>query len=59
LAPEVIESHTYVESADIWSVGMIAYHLSEGNIPNDKLHPIKIMYNIINNPSPKISSRRT
>lgn len=38
---------------------MIAYHLSEGSIPNDKLHPIKIMYNIINNPSPKISSRRT
>lgn len=59
VAPETILTHTIEESSDIWSLGIIAYELSEGQPPYSNLHPIKVMYNIVNSPPPEINSKRS
>ncbi|CAD8101977.1 unnamed protein product [Paramecium primaurelia] len=59
IAPETLEQQIIEEISDIWCLGIIAYELSEGDPPYFDQHPIRVMYNIINLPSPKISKQRS
>ncbi|CAD8066447.1 unnamed protein product [Paramecium sonneborni] len=59
IAPEIIEQQIIQEISDIWGLGIIAYELSELNPPYFDEHPIRVMYNIVNQPAPKISKQRS
>jgi serine/threonine protein kinase len=49
MAPELIKSEPYNELIDIWSVGIIAVELAEGEPPYVKIPPLKAMYLISTN----------
>ncbi|CAD8073224.1 unnamed protein product [Paramecium primaurelia] len=59
IAPEIIEQQIIEEASDIWCLGIIAYELSERDPPYFDEHPIRVMYNIVNQPAPKISKQRS
>ncbi|CAK79864.1 unnamed protein product (macronuclear) [Paramecium tetraurelia] len=59
IAPEIIEQQIIEDVSDIWCLGIIAYELSERNPPHFDDHPIRVMYNIVNQPAPKISKNRS
>ncbi len=46
MAPELIQKDPYDEKVDVWSTGIIAYELAEGEPPNLRMHPTKAMLNI-------------
>lgn len=56
MAPEVLEQKKgYDYKADIWSLGISALELANGNAPYHNLHPLKVMKNIIEQPAPVLS----
>ncbi|CAD8072228.1 unnamed protein product [Paramecium sonneborni] len=59
IAPEIIEKQIIQETSDIWCLGIIAFELSEQNPPYFNEHPIRVMYNIVNQPAPKINKHRS
>jgi p21-activated kinase 2 len=44
MAPELIKKEFYNELVDVWSVGVIAVELAEGEPPFLRLPPLKAMY---------------
>ena len=44
MAPELIKKEPYNELVDVWSVGVIAVELAEGEPPFLRLPPLKAMY---------------
>jgi serine/threonine protein kinase len=56
MAPEVIHELEYDYKADIWSTGIVSIELAEGNPPNHTLHPMRALFMIPFNPSPKFKS---
>jgi serine/threonine protein kinase len=48
----LIQKDDYNEKIDIWSAGIIAYELAEGEPPYLRLPPIKAMYEIVSKNSP-------
>ncbi|CAD8149179.1 unnamed protein product [Paramecium octaurelia] len=59
IAPETLEQQIIEEISDIWCLGIIGYELSEGDPPYFDQHPIRVMYNIINLPPPRINKQRS
>ena len=54
-APEtLIESKGYKESADIWSLGIIAYELATGKLPFQTDNPITLIDRIVKGPPPRL-----
>ena len=48
MSPEIISNKNYNKKTDIWSLGITAIEIAEGNPPFNNLNPIKAMFWIKN-----------
>lgn len=59
MSPEIVLSQgggTYTKKIDIWSLGITLIQLAELEPPKHQVHPMRVIFSIINDPSPSFSS---
>ncbi|XP_030642371.1 myosin-IIIb [Chanos chanos] len=61
MAPEVIAceqqfDYSYDARCDVWSLGITAIELADGDPPLAEMHPVKALFKIPRNPSPMLRS---
>ena len=58
MAPELILGHrAYNNKVDVWSLGIFAMELAQGEPPHINEHHTRILFNIVQHEAPRIDSR--